>query len=56
VHIGTSIGIAFYPRDADTEDSLVRLADAAMYVAKVAGRSTYRFHGAEGPPARARKA
>lgn len=46
VHIGTSIGIAFYPRDADSEDSLVRLADAAMYAAKVAGRNTFHIHGA----------
>lgn len=29
-----SIGIAMYPQDAETEDGLVRMADAAMYAVK----------------------
>jgi len=44
VKIGTSIGIAFYPRDAQTVDELVNLADSAMYTAKTENRNTYRFY------------
>jgi diguanylate cyclase (GGDEF)-like protein/PAS domain S-box-containing protein len=35
VTIGTSIGIAIFPNDAGDADSLVKVADAAMYQAKV---------------------
>ncbi|PRY05109.1 bifunctional diguanylate cyclase/phosphodiesterase [Paraburkholderia sp. BL25I1N1] len=38
-----SIGIALYPHDGDTVEALLKHADAAMYEAKRAGRSTYRF-------------
>jgi diguanylate cyclase len=38
-----SIGIALFPHDGDTVDTLLKHADAAMYEAKRAGRSTYRF-------------
>ena len=34
LHGSASIGIALYPDDASTADSLLRAADAAMYVAK----------------------
>ena len=37
VHIGTSIGIAVYPGDAHDHQSLIKLADAAMYSAKTGG-------------------
>jgi diguanylate cyclase (GGDEF)-like protein/PAS domain S-box-containing protein len=37
VDIGTSIGIAVYPQDAQAADALVTAADAAMYRAKQAG-------------------
>ncbi len=43
-HIGGSIGIAFYPDHAEDADTLLRLADEAMYVAKQNGKNTYRFH------------
>ncbi|WP_285722176.1 diguanylate cyclase domain-containing protein [Geothrix rubra] len=41
--IGTSIGIAMFPRDGSTPDELIERADAAMYAAKDGGRNTYRF-------------
>ncbi len=39
VCIGSSIGIAIYPSDAPDADELVKLADAAMYSAKLTGNS-----------------
>jgi len=43
VHIGVSVGIAHYPDDAEEEDTLLIVADKAMYAAKAAGKNTYRF-------------
>jgi GGDEF domain-containing protein len=34
LHGSASFGIALYPEDADSADSLLRSADSAMYVAK----------------------
>lgn len=42
--LSASIGIAVYPDDADDQQHLVACADAAMYVAKAAGKNTFRFH------------
>ena len=44
IHVGTSIGIALYPQDGTDAYSLVKHADMAMYVAKNAGKGTYRFY------------
>ena len=39
VRIGTRTGIAIYPSDASDADELVKLADTAMYSAKLTGNS-----------------
>ena len=41
--IGASIGIAIAPDDGHTSHELLVAADLALYAAKTAGRSTYRF-------------
>ena len=46
VSISASIGIAIFPKNGDTEEALLRSADAAMYEAKRAGRNCFRFFGA----------
>ena len=45
-HATASMGIAFYPNDAEEADSLLRCADIAMYRAKEQGRDNYQFHTA----------
>lgn len=40
-----SVGVAVYPEDAGAADELMRAADAAMYVAKEAGRNRVARHG-----------
>jgi len=42
-HVGTSIGISLFPHDTEDADTLLRLADDAMYAAKANGKNTYRF-------------
>jgi diguanylate cyclase (GGDEF)-like protein/PAS domain S-box-containing protein len=44
--ISGSIGISIYPNDGADADSLLKNADAAMYQAKAAGGSLYRFYAA----------
>ncbi|MDO9052433.1 MAG: diguanylate cyclase [Gallionella sp.] len=41
--IGISIGIACYSEEAANENELMRYADQAMYLAKSAGKNTFRF-------------
>ena len=42
-----SIGIAVYPSDGQSSESLLAAADAAMYRAKQSGRNNYHFFTAE---------
>ncbi len=43
-YVSASVGVAFYPGDASDAEHLMRHADLAMYAAKDAGRSQYRFY------------
>lgn len=43
VLVGTSIGIALAPDDADESTELLKMADLALYAAKSAGRNDFRF-------------
>ncbi|GLP96591.1 diguanylate cyclase [Paraferrimonas sedimenticola] len=42
--VGASIGIVRYPEDAESEQSLLRKADMAMYFAKSKGGAHYKFY------------
>lgn len=41
--VSGSIGIAVFPKDGETPDTLIRNADAAMYLAKERGRSNFQY-------------
>ena len=43
IHASPSIGIAFYPLDATTSETVVAHADAAMYTAKQRGRGNVQY-------------
>ena len=43
VYISASIGITFYPQDAQESEQLIKNADQAMYAAKQQGRNRYSF-------------
>ena len=43
LQIGASMGVALYPEHADTPKQLLKIADAAMYRAKEAGRNQFFF-------------
>ncbi len=45
--VGTSIGIATFPRDGRDYQSILKHADMAMYQAKDEGKNTYRFFSNE---------
>ena len=44
VLITTSIGISLYPTDAQDMETLIKLADTAMYRAKGTGKNLYEFY------------
>ena len=47
VFISASIGIALYPKDGDSADSILKNADRSMYDVKQMGKNNYRFFSAE---------
>ncbi len=44
VYVGTSIGVSVFPDDSGDADQIISNADAAMYLAKDAGRNAFRFY------------
>ncbi|MDZ4261921.1 MAG: EAL domain-containing protein, partial [Pseudomonadota bacterium] len=44
LHLSPSIGIAVYPEDGEDPSTLIKNADAAMYLAKEKGRNNYQFY------------
>jgi diguanylate cyclase (GGDEF)-like protein len=44
--LGSSIGVALFPRDGSDAESLMKADDVAMYHAKSEGRNRYSFHSA----------
>lgn len=44
VKISCSVGVAWFPKDAQDGDSLIAAADQAMYAAKAAGRNAWRSY------------
>jgi len=44
LHMTPSIGIAMYPDDGDDTSTLIKNADAAMYLAKEKGRNNFQFY------------
>jgi diguanylate cyclase (GGDEF)-like protein/PAS domain S-box-containing protein len=44
VYVSASIGISVYPRDGSDATTLLKNADAALYMAKRDGRKRYRFY------------
>jgi len=44
VRISVSVGIAIYPSDTSDHESLLKMADTAMYAAKRGGKNCFRFY------------
>jgi GGDEF domain-containing protein len=42
--VSASIGIAVHPADGSDEQSLMRNADVAMYLAKERGKNNFQFY------------
>lgn len=49
INISCSVGIAIYPMHGTDVNSLMRIADSAMYEAKRTGRGCYRFYISDSP-------
>ena len=47
IYIGASVGISFFPEDSTRAEQLLQHADAALYQAKAAGKSTYRVYSSD---------
>jgi diguanylate cyclase (GGDEF)-like protein len=47
ISIGASVGIAIAPYDAQSSESLISMADMALYAAKSDGRGVHRFYDAQ---------
>ncbi|CAE6728074.1 sensor domain-containing protein [Paraburkholderia haematera] len=47
LYVEASIGVATYPQDGSDADTLIRNADAAMYLTKSHGRNGYQFYRPE---------
>jgi diguanylate cyclase (GGDEF)-like protein len=45
--VTASIGISIYPKDAEDEQSLMKTADIALYLAKEEGKNNYQFYSKE---------
>lgn len=45
VRISCSVGLSFFPKEADSPLTLLKNADVAMYRAKHSGRSTFSLYG-----------
>lgn len=45
--IGCSIGISIFPDDTDDAETLVKMADDAMYMAKSSGKNNYQLFNAQ---------
>ncbi|MCL6635389.1 MAG: EAL domain-containing protein [Peptococcaceae bacterium] len=44
LYITTSVGVALYPSDGEDAETLLKNADAAMYLAKEKGRNNYQLY------------
>ncbi len=47
LHVGCSIGIAFYPHCGQDVDTIINNADTALYTAKANGRNQHQFYTGE---------
>jgi diguanylate cyclase (GGDEF)-like protein/PAS domain S-box-containing protein len=46
-YVTPSIGISLYPGDATDEETLIKLADIAMYAAKERGKNNFQFYSSQ---------